>query len=60
MDDIKLVAKNEKVGNSNTGSENIHLRYRVLIRHRKRCHAYNEKQETVNNGRNRISKPRKN
>ena len=60
MDDIKLFAKNEtRIGNLNTGSENIRLGYRDGIWHRKMCHANNEKPKKANKGKNRTTNSRK-
>ena len=57
MDNIRLFSK---TADPNTGSENVHLVYRDEIWHRKMCHANYEKRKTVNNGRNRTIKSRKN
>ena len=56
MDNIK---PNEKIGNPNIVSGNIHLGHRDGIRLGKMCHANNEKRETTHDGRNRTTKPRK-
>ena len=50
----------KRIENPNTGSENIKLGHRDGIRYRERRYAYNENQETTYNGRNRMTKSRKN
>ena len=45
--------------NLNTGSEHIQSGYWDGLWHRKMCHASNEKGKTVNEGRNRTTKPGK-
>ena len=54
MDDIKLLAKNEKELETNTRSENLQSGHRNGIWHRKMYHAGNEKQQTTPDGRNGI------
>ena len=51
---------NKKIGNPNTGSEDIQSRYRDGIWYGKMSHAKNEMPKTTNDGRNRTSKSRKN
>ena len=41
-------------GKPNTGSENIQSEYRDGFRHRKMCHAYNEKRKTTDDERNKL------
>ena len=50
----------KKIGNPNTESENTQLGHRDGIWHRKMCHAHNEKQEMIHNGRKKTTKPREN
>ena len=50
----------KRIGNSNTGSENIQSDHRDEIWQRKMHHANNEKGETTHDGRNRTTEPRKN
>ena len=53
MDDIEFFAKKRKrIGNPNTGSENINSRYREEILYRKMCHVNNEKREATYDGKN--------
>ena len=56
MEDIKLLANNEKKESPCTGCENIQSRYRDEIWHRKMCPAYNEKCETTHDQDNGTSK----
>ena len=52
--------KNEKrIGNPNTGSENIQSGYRDRIWHRKMCYTDNEKRTKTNGWRNKAAKSRK-
>ena len=50
----------KRIRKPNTSSEDIQLRYRDGMWHRKMCHVNNEKRKTVNDGRNRTTKSRKN
>ena len=51
MDDTKLFAKNKKESETSyIGRENIQLEHWDRRWHRKMCHAYNEKWETMHDG----------
>ena len=61
LDNIKLFARKRKkrIGNLNTGNEDIQSEYRDRIWHRKMRHASNEKREMTHDGANRTTKSRK-
>ena len=60
MDDIKLFAKKRKrIVNPHTDRENIQSGHSDGIWHWKMHHAKKEKQETIHDGRDRPTKPRK-
>ena len=57
----KYLPKMKKIWNPlNSGSEDVQSGCRDGIKHRKMCPVNNEKWKTTNNGRKRITKPRKN
>ena len=59
MYSMELLVKTEKrIGNPNTGIENIKSGSRDGIRHRKKCPANNEKWKTTNDRRNTTTKQR--
>ena len=56
MDDIKMFAK---IGDRNTGREDIQRTYRDRIWLRKMCHADNKKRKMTNDGRESTPQPKK-
>ena len=60
IDDIKLCCQQwKRIGNPNTGGDDIQSRHRDGIRHRKMSHANNEMREMTLDLRNRTTIPRK-
>ena len=57
---LNVCKKRKRIGNSNTGSENIQSRHRDWIWHRKMSHANNKRWKTTNDEKNRTAKSRKN
>ena len=60
MNDIKMLAENEKELETDRNNKNIQPGYRNGILHRKICQSHDENWIKINNGRNRSAKTKKN